>query len=284
MNLNLFEKANFTKLFPITFITLYFIFQFIYIHADTPYFLTDDAGAYCDEGYKTNDARNLVLFGNTKWSENDQYRGWLKGSPITVYYNYLLFKLFGVSLTIARLGNLLFALGSLFLFYLILKKSYDHQTALLGLILCAVNQVFFFYSRLALLEFKMMFFILLGLYCMLFIKQNYFFIAPAVACLLSAYYCKASALLFYISLILYVILTYKNGSLLSKILRVKNLIIGALIFIPTFILIQYYLIYYRDYYDAVYLFGRHFRSPMGAVLFWIEQKFFTKNPLLSFLK
>ena len=68
-----------------------------------------------------------------------------------------------------------------------------------------------------------------------------------------------------------------------KILRFKNLIIGALIFIPTFILIQYCLIYYRDYYDAVYLFGRHFRSPLGALLFWPTQEFFTKNPLIAFL-
>lgn len=283
MNLNLFEKANIAKLFPLAFITAFFIFQLAYIHADTPYFLTDDAGAYCDEGYKTNDARNLVLFGNAKWSENDEYRGWLKKSPITVYYNWLLFKLFGVSLAVARLGNLLFALGSLFLFYLILHKSYDFQTALLSLILCGVNQVFFFYSRLALLEFKMMFFILLGLYCMLFIKQSYLFGAPAAACLIAAYYCKALSVLFYISLILFVILTYKRGFLLSKILQIKNLIICALILIASVVLIQFYLVHHREHYDSLFFFGRHFRSPVGALLFWPTQEFFTKNPLIAFL-
>ena len=281
--MRLFEKGSVTRIFLLIFVTFYFVFQLIYINADTPISLTDNAGAFCDEGYKTLDARNLALFGKTHWTEKDEYPGWIKGSPITVYLNLLLFKLFGVSLGVARLGNVLFALGSMFLFYLILKKSYDQQYAFLGLILCAVNQVFFFYSRIALFEFKMMFFILLGLYFMLFAKQNYLFLVPTIICWIAAYYCKASALIFYISLIFYFVITYKNGLLLHKLFRPKNLIFSALIFLTVFSLLEYFFIYYRDSYDNVYLFGRHFRSPMGAVLFWIEQKFFTKNPFLSFL-
>lgn len=281
--MRLFEKDSFTKVFLLIFVTLYFVFQLIHINADTPISISDNAGAFCDEGYKTLDARNLALFGKTHWTEKDEYGGWIKGSPITVYFNLLLFKLFGVSLGIARLGNLFFALGSLFVFYLILKKSYDQQYAFLGLILCAVNQVFFFYSRIALFEFKMMFFILLGLYFMLFVKQNYLFLVPTIICWIAAYYCKASVLIFYISLIFYFCITYKNGLLLHKILRPKNLIFSALIFLTVFWLLEYFFIYHRDYYDTIDLFNRHFRSPMGAVLFWITQKFFTKNPFLSFL-
>lgn len=281
--MRLFEKDSFTKVFLLIFVTLYFVFQLIYINADTPISLSDNAGAFCDEGYKTLDARNLALFGKTHWTEKDEYGGWIKGSPITVYFNLLLFKLFGVSLGIARLGNLFFALGSLFVFYLILKKSYDQQSAFCGLILCALSQVFFFYSRIALFEFKMMFFILLGFYFMLFVKQNYLFFVPTIICWIAAYYCKASVLIFYISLIFYFCITYKNGLLLHKILRPKNLIFSALIFLTVFWLLEYFFIYHRDYYDTIDLFNRHFRSPMGAVLFWITQKFFTKNPFLSFL-
>lgn len=279
-----FYKNNyFVKVFLLIFVTLYFVFQLIHINADTPISLSDNAGAFCDEGYKTLDARNLALFGKTHWTEKDEYGGWIKGSPITVYFNLLLFKIFGVSLGVARLGNLFFALGSLFVLYLILKKSYDQQYAFLGLILCAVNQVFFFYSRIALFEFKMMFFILLGLYFMLFVKQNYLFLVPTIICWIAAYYCKASALIFYISLIFYFCITYKNGLLLHKILRPRNLIFSALIFLMVFWLLEYIFIFHRDYYDSIDLFNRHFRSPLGAVVYWIAQKFFTKNPFLSFL-
>lgn len=144
VDMEFFEKNSFVKVFLLIFVAFYLLFQLIYINADTPIFLHYDTGAFCDEGYKTLDARNLALFEKTHWSEKDEYRGWIKSSPITVYFNLLLFKLFGVSLGVARSGNLLFGLGSLILLYLILKKSYDQQYAFLCLVLCAVNKVFFF--------------------------------------------------------------------------------------------------------------------------------------------
>ena len=283
IDMTLIERDRIAKIFLVVFVVLYFVFQLIYINADTPISFSGDAGLYCDEGYKTLDARNLVLFGKAHWTEMDEYSGWIKGSPITVYFNFLLFKLFGVSLGVARLGNLLFALGSLLLFYLILKKIYDQQSAFWGVILCAVNQIYFFYSRVALLEFKMMFFILFGIYFMLFVKQNYLFIAPTIICWIAAYYCKFSVTIFYISVFFYFIIIYKNGLLLNKILRPRNLIFIALIFLAVFAFLEYIFLYHRDYYDNMCFFKRHFRSPPGAVFHWITQKFFTKNPFLSFL-
>jgi len=256
IDIKLCERDRIAKIFLVVFVGLYFVFQLIYINADTPIFLADNSGVYCDEGYKTLDARNLVLFGKTHWTEMDEYRGWIKGSPITVYFNFLLFKLFGVSLGVARLGNLLFALGSLLLFYLILKKIYDQQSAFWGVILCAVNQIYFFYSRLALLEFKMMFFILFGIYFMLFVKQNYLFLVPTIICWIAAYYCKFSATIFYISVFFYFIIIYKDGLLLNKILRPRKLIFIALIFLVVFVFLEYIFLYHRDYYDNMCFFSK----------------------------
>lgn len=128
-----------------------------------------------------------------------------------------------------------------------------------------------------------MFFIFLGVYLMLFIKQNYLFIVPTIISYIAAYYCKATALIFYISLMFYFLVTYKNGLFLQKIFRLRNLIFFVFIFLTLFLLLEYIFIYYRDYYDNVFLFGRRFRSPAGTVVFWITQRFFTKNPFLSFL-
>ena len=279
-----FYKNNyFVKVFLFIFVAFYFVFQLIYINADTPVFLSDNAGAYCDEGYKTFDARNLTLFGKTHWTEKDEYPGWSKGSPVTVYFNFLFFKMFGVSLAVARMGNLLFAIGSLLLFYLILNKAYDQKTALLGFFLCTVNQVFFFYSRLALFEFKMMFFIMLGIYFMQRVRKNIYYVIPVVICSVAAYYCKATAILFYISVLVYFALTYQDGKYFKKIIRTRNLITILVAFISVFSFFEYLFIFHREFYDSMSLLGRHVRSPMGAVFYWVSQPFFTKSPILAFL-
>ena len=265
------------------FLGSYFLFHLYFLEADTPASLTYGAGTYCDEGYKTLDARNIVLFGTTHWTDLDDYHGWIKGSPITVYFNYIMFSNFGVSLTSARLGNVFFAMGCFILFYLILEKIYDRRHAFLGIILCGVNQVFFFYSRIALFEFKMMFFVLLGIYFMLYVGQQFLFFIPMIAAWVAAYYCKASVQMFYISLIIYLFLIYKNGLLLNFLFKKKVFWISAIFLVMVLGILQFFFVFQREVYDNVSLFGRGYRSPAGAAVFWIIQEFFTKNPFLIFL-
>jgi hypothetical protein len=112
---------------------LYFAAHLYLINADTPVnfgAVTFDGGAYCDEGYKTLDARNWILYGSIKWTDTDEYPGWLNDSPLTVWLNYLAFKYFGVSLFSARLVSLFFALGSCLLFYRLLTREYGYLPAL----------------------------------------------------------------------------------------------------------------------------------------------------------
>jgi hypothetical protein len=42
-----------------------------------------DYGIYVDEGYKTLSARNMDVFGTTRWHPLDEYHGWLSASPVT---------------------------------------------------------------------------------------------------------------------------------------------------------------------------------------------------------
>jgi 4-amino-4-deoxy-L-arabinose transferase-like glycosyltransferase len=277
------ERARFKWVLLSVFLAAYFLFHLAYIDADTPTSLTYSPGAFCDEGYKTLSARNLVLFGKANWSEHDEYGGWVRQSPVTVHYNFILFKLFGVSLSVARLGNLLFGVGCLILFYLILKKMYDRKTALLGVVLCALNEIVFFYSRIALFEFKMVFFLLLGLYLALFAKNSYFIIAPAILSWIMAYYCKASAMVFYITILFYLAVSYKDSLVLRRLFRRRDILLIGVIVLACFVLAQYVFVYHREFYDSIVIFHRHYRSPMGTVLHWITQMFFTKNPVLVFL-
>jgi len=48
-------------------------------------------------------------------------------------------------------------------------------------------------------------------------------------------------------------------------------------------ILQFFFVFHRELYDSVSLFGRGYRSPAGAAVFWISQEFFTKNPILIFL-
>jgi len=281
MKLN--KRGDFGMGMFIGLLALYVTFQMTFINVDTPSSLTYGAGTYCDEGYKTLSARNMVLFGETHWTELDEYAGWVKGSPVTVYFNYVMFEIFGVSLATARAGNVLFAVGCLIVFYLILKKIYDRKHALLGVVLLGVNQVFFFYSRIALFEFKMMFFVLLGLYVMLFVREHQFFIIPMIGSWIAAYYSKASVEMFYITLVVYFSLMYKNGAGLNLMLKKRNLWILAFLLIIGLGVLQFFFVFQREAYDSVSLFGRGYRSPAGAAVFWVGQEFFTKNAVLIFL-
>ena len=277
------KKSIFTAGILLAFLGSYFLLQINFLGADTPVSLTYGAGTYCDEGYKTLSARNMVLFGKTHWTPLDDYLGWVDKSPVTVYVNYIMFDNFGVSLTSVRLGNLFFAIGCLIIFYLILEKVYDRRHAFTGMIICGVNQVFFFYSRIALFEFKMMFFVLLGIYFMLYAGQKFILFIPMIAAWVVAYYCKSLVQMFYISLIVYFSLVYKNGLLLNFLFKKKVLLISAIILVMGLGILQFFFLFHRELYDNVSLFSRNFRSPAGAAVFWISQEFFTKNPILIFL-
>jgi 4-amino-4-deoxy-L-arabinose transferase-like glycosyltransferase len=141
-----------------------------HVDADTPIKLGTvrfDAGAYCDEGYKTLDARNRALFGQAHWTPEDQYAGWAARSPVTVGLDTLVFRTFGVRLRYARLVSLGFALGSALLLHRLLERRFGQMAAALGVLLLVVHPLFAVYGRLALFEVKVLFFSLVGLTALL---------------------------------------------------------------------------------------------------------------------
>jgi 4-amino-4-deoxy-L-arabinose transferase-like glycosyltransferase len=147
-----------------------FALQILRIDADTPVKLGSvrfDAGAFCDEGYKTLDARNRVLFGTEHWTPEDQYAGWAERSPVSVELDTLVFRLFGVELRNVRLLSLAFAIASAALFAWLLTWRFGRLSAALGVLLLAIHPLFVVYGRLALFEIKVLFFSLAGLAALL---------------------------------------------------------------------------------------------------------------------
>ena len=77
----------------------------------------------------------------------------------------LFFKIFGESLIVARLVNIFFSLGSVVLFYMLIKKLFDNESlALASAFLAAINPLYVFFSHNVQMVNPGLFFMLTGAY------------------------------------------------------------------------------------------------------------------------
>lgn len=134
--------------------------RLVLITADPPYDLSTSGGPYGDPGGYSFNARNKVLFGT--WEVDDYNMMYLSFPPHCM--TFISFKLLGVGLAQQNLVPVLFSLGSLILFFLILRHRFSYAWALGGSGLLGINYLFLMYSRVANRVMPPIFFILLGLY------------------------------------------------------------------------------------------------------------------------
>lgn len=121
--------------------------------ADPDYsWLPQDVGYLIDEGFKTLEPRNLLLFDQRQWNEFDQYSGWMEASPITQWPFYFSFKWFGLDRTSARWVNVTFFGLLLVGATLYFIRRYDVLGALLGTTLIGLDVALFQFSRIAIFE------------------------------------------------------------------------------------------------------------------------------------
>lgn len=76
----------------------------------------------------------------------------------------LFFKLFGVSEWSSRLMSISFSLGSLTVFYLLIKKYFDVKTAIISSFFWIVTPMFIYFGKMPVHEIPLMFFVLLAFY------------------------------------------------------------------------------------------------------------------------
>ncbi|HVS64870.1 MAG TPA: hypothetical protein VMT85_15355 [Thermoanaerobaculia bacterium] len=127
--------------------------RLVHLEADTPIGVgTGSMGLYIDEGYKTLDARNTVLFGTQRWHPQDRYHGWRGASPLTHWPFVASFRILGVELGSARLVSILYFLLFLLLYAFVGARERPMAHRLAGLLLLTVSYVLFFFSRVALIE------------------------------------------------------------------------------------------------------------------------------------
>ena len=176
--------------------------RLIHLNADPPNSLwTESFGPFVDEGYKTLDARNLALFGQTHWNDEDDYPGWLARSPITQISFLAAFRVFGQEIESARLVTVSWFLLLMLAVLWATVDSYRFSTVTLGLLLLGVNLTLFAFSRLAIFEIPIAFFLILSLLTLKKLQGERPFLSLAVVLLclvISAFGIKASALLYFL--------------------------------------------------------------------------------------
>lgn len=136
----------------------------VHINADAPQDLTTSAATITDEGFKTYDPRNIVLYGDIKWTPEDEYQGWAGTSPLATIPYLWIFRNFGVSYASIRLLSVAYAALTMILLFLFLMRNYDRATALVGLLLFGTNYFTAMYNRLGLFEAHLICYVMLSLF------------------------------------------------------------------------------------------------------------------------
>ena len=128
------------------------------LDADPPgWYIPADVGLQIDEGYKTLDARNRIVFGDTHWNPNDDYPGWSKRSPFTQQSYYLAFNAWGLELASARLVSVMIFSCFLMMVAAAVSRHLSPGAALLAVTMLAIDPALFSFSRVALFEIDLIF-------------------------------------------------------------------------------------------------------------------------------
>lgn len=140
-------------------------FRSVHLGADPPnWYLTEDLGYHVDDGNKTLAAKNVALFGTTRWNAADRYPGWMKASPLTQGPYLAAFLAFGVDLAHARAVTIAYFAVFLVAAGVFCLWAYGTTGMVVGLALLAVDPALFLFSRTALFETAIMAATYLGIF------------------------------------------------------------------------------------------------------------------------
>ena len=212
--------------------------RLIHLGADPPDSLwTESFGPFVDEGYKTLDARNLELFGQTHWNVEDDYPGWMPRSPITQISFLAAFRYLGQEVESARLVTVFWFLLILLTYLWAASPSYRSGVVYLGLALIGVNLSLFAFSRLAIFEIPMTLFLLLSILTLQKLSDRRPLLSLTVVLvglIVSAFGIKASAVLYFLPIItafgLFFLIRLPNRSHRIFILGSSAVVLAGILF------------------------------------------------------
>lgn len=122
--------------------------RFVNIGAAPPGWLSWSAGLFTDEAMYATDAAQMAMHGN--WAPGN-FHGAIITPPLYAL-QLAAFRLFGVSMEVARLVSAVFGLGTIVLLWIGLNAASNRRAAWIGAVLLAFTAPFVFYNRMALME------------------------------------------------------------------------------------------------------------------------------------
>ena len=148
------------------------VIRFTGLENDFPAKYTDGGFIFTDEGWYCSGAINKIETGT--WLMDSTFNSILT-MPINHLIMYPVFLMFGKSIITARVMQILFFYGFVFVVFLILNYFSGQKSAFLSIIPLLCSEFLFFYSRIALLEFEMLFFVSLSI--LMVLNSKYLFSA-----------------------------------------------------------------------------------------------------------
>jgi hypothetical protein len=180
-----------------------------------PGYIPIDSGYHIDEGYKTFAPKNLLAFGTTIWHENDDYYGWMETSPLTQWPYYLAYENFGLELANARAVTVIYFCLFIIAVFSFLKKRYGLLLTLVATLLLTADVALFHFSRSALFEIALVFFVYFGILMISRLPNDrpaLALVVSAVPVLIAMYVVKLSAILYFAPTVLALSAVFANDS------------------------------------------------------------------------
>jgi len=165
-----------------------------HLEADPPNDLSISTDVFTDPAQYTLFAKQLILTGDINPFNENRFMFFIISSVTGV--SILLFQLLGVSIFSSNLTGLIYSFGSLFFFYLIVKKSADRTAALFFLLMISVNYNQIFYGRLPFLEHAMTFYAFLSLVLLLYFPNNKGYLLSGVFLAIGIFFGKIIGIVF----------------------------------------------------------------------------------------
>jgi 4-amino-4-deoxy-L-arabinose transferase-like glycosyltransferase len=176
-------KKRVRLLFVLLFFSALFSLRLVHLGADPPKDLDPVSPGYiCDPGEYARNARNKIVTG--EWKTGDWGFDFMYVTPLPHGVFYLVFLLLGAGIAQMNVVPVIFSCLTLFLAYLILKKTISLAFALLGAGLLGVNFLFTMFSRVANMTMPMLFFVCLTIYLLMLAetRKRVLFFAAGVTC------------------------------------------------------------------------------------------------------
>lgn len=233
------NRLPYIRYFLLVLTVLLVALRFVHLEADFPKGVTWSGELYTDEGWYSNNAVAQVLTGN--WYVDGDFNN-ATNVPILPVLELMSFEIFGISLSSARIIIAICFLLLLITLYAVVKKYENPQLALLSIFLLSVNYYLFAFSRLAILEIPMTFFVMLSVFLASIVRKRrgYLFTVLASFALVIAILTKLAAV-FAIPVVLLVIWRSSKE-------RIRKIIETAtLIAILAICYLSYYMVVVRAY-------------------------------------